>query len=80
MGEYFGIKTSHSTETYLSKKFPLHHQADNLWINGAVCPNTSLVKAIKELKLGDALSQNQVILAVRTPEDEVPEINYGHDS
>ena len=65
-----GMKASYSTEAYLSKKFPLHHQADNLWINGAVCPNNSLVKAIKELKLGDALSQDQVVLAVRTSEND----------
>jgi len=65
-----GVKAYYSTEAYLSKKFPLHHQADNLWINGAVCPNNSLVKAIKELKLGDALSQDQVVLAVRTSEDD----------
>lgn len=65
-----GVKAYYSTEAYLSKKFPLHHQADNLWINGAVCPNNSLVKAIKELKLGDALSQDQVVLAVRTSEND----------
>jgi UDP-N-acetylglucosamine diphosphorylase/glucosamine-1-phosphate N-acetyltransferase len=75
--KYLGVKASYATETYLSKKFPLHHQADNLWINGAVCPNTSFVKAIKELKLGDALSQDEVVLAVRTPESEVPEVITG---
>lgn len=72
-----GLKASYSTETYLSKKFPLHHQSDNLWINGAVCPNALLIKSIKELKPGDAISYNQIILAIRTPEDEIPEIIKG---
>jgi predicted XRE-type DNA-binding protein len=75
--KYLGVKASYATEAYLSKKFPLHHQADNLWINGAVCPNTSFVKAIKELKLGDALSQDEVVLAVRTQDSEVPEVITG---
>ncbi len=75
--KYLGIKPSYSTESYLSKKFPIHHEADNYWINGAVCPNEDLVTAIQQLKPGDAITKDNLILVVRTPDDEVPEIITG---
>lgn len=75
--KYLGIKASYSTESYLSKKFPLHHEADNYWINGAACPNEDLVAAIRQLKPGDAITKDNLILVVRTPDDEVPEIITG---
>lgn len=71
------LKASFATAPYLSKKFPLHHESDNYWINGAVCPTTEFVGAVKQLKVGDALAQGKMILAVRTPDDEVPEIIAG---
>ncbi len=75
--KYLGLKASYSTESYLSKKFPLHHEADNYWINGAACPNEDLVAAIRQLKPGDAITKDNLILVVRTPDDEVPEIITG---
>ncbi len=74
---YFKQKPSFATEQYLAQKFPLHHASDNLWINGAVCPTPALVTAIQQLNSGDALSKDSMILAVRTPDDEVPEIITG---
>lgn len=75
--KYLNLKASYSTESYLSKKFPLHHEADNYWINGAACPNEDLVAAIRQLKPGDAITKDNLILAVRTADDEVPEIITG---
>lgn len=75
--KYLKLKASYSTESYLSKKFPLHHEADNYWINGAACPNEELVAAIRQLKPGDAITKDNLILVVRTPDDEVPEIITG---
>lgn len=75
--KHLNLKASYSTESYLAKKFLLNHAADNYWINGALCPNTELVVAIQQLKPGDALSKDNMILAVRTPDDEVPEIITG---
>jgi len=76
-GKYLDLKASYSTESYLSKKFPLHHEADNYWINGAACPNEELVAAIRQLNPGDAITKDNLILVVRTPDDEVPEIITG---
>lgn len=75
--KYLQMKPSFSTELYLSKKFSTHHTADNLWINGAVCPNPVLVAAIHLLNPGDAIAKDNMILAVRTSDDEVPEIITG---
>jgi len=75
--KYLGLKASYSTESYLSKKYPFHHEADNYWINGAACPNEDLVAAIRQLKPGDAITKDNLILVVRTLDDEVPEIITG---
>ncbi|MFM7428852.1 MAG: putative sugar nucleotidyl transferase [Flammeovirgaceae bacterium] len=71
------LTPSFSTESYLTKKFPLRHESDNLWINGALCPDADLVDAVLKLNNGDALTKNNMILAVRTPDDEVPEVIAG---
>ncbi len=68
---------SFSTEGYLSKKFPLKHADDNVWVNGALCPDAGLVAAIRQLEMGDALVKDTMILAVRTADDEVPEVIVG---
>ncbi len=75
--KYLKVKPSFSTEPYLSKKFPVQYTTDNLWINGAVCPNAELLSAIHTLTPGDAISKGTMILAVRTPDDEVPEVITG---
>jgi UDP-N-acetylglucosamine diphosphorylase/glucosamine-1-phosphate N-acetyltransferase len=68
---------SYSTEVYLTKKFPVTITTDNLWVNGAVCPDAELVAAIHQLNPGDAIVKDAMILAVRTPDDEVPEVITG---
>lgn len=63
---YFG-KTSSITEDYLSGKFPANLAADNILINSSVCPDEDLVKKIKELKTGEALSTENTLIAVALP-------------
>jgi UDP-N-acetylglucosamine diphosphorylase/glucosamine-1-phosphate N-acetyltransferase len=75
--KHFASPTSVSTEPYLSKKFILTHTSDNLWINGALCPDRNLVTTIRQLRMGDAIVKDAMILAVRTPDDEVPEVIVG---
>lgn len=54
------------TEDYLSAKFPVNQTEDNLLINGAVCPDENLVRALKELSKGSGLIKNGIRLALRT--------------
>jgi UDP-N-acetylglucosamine diphosphorylase/glucosamine-1-phosphate N-acetyltransferase len=70
-------KSTFNTIAYLSKKYPTRYTSDNLWINGAVCPDAELVALILSLQPGDAVAKENMILAVRTPEDELPEIITG---
>jgi bifunctional N-acetylglucosamine-1-phosphate-uridyltransferase/glucosamine-1-phosphate-acetyltransferase GlmU-like protein len=45
-------------------KFPINIQADNLFINGAVCPDENL-EAIDKLQAGEALKYKDLLLAVK---------------
>ncbi len=73
------LKTSisFSTADHLQKKFPLTVTNDNLWINGAVCPDGPLVKRISELQNGEGLIRDNKVIALRNTEDEVPEVISG---
>src|SRR5579859_1761921 len=74
---YLGAKPSYSTQPQLARKFQKSLDDDNLWINGAVCPDEKLVGVIGTLKPGDAIFKNARIIAVRTGEDELPEVIGG---
>jgi len=74
---YFNNKPSYSTQSYLSKKFQKKITSDNLWVNGGICPDEKLVAAIKNLKLGDSIYKNARVVAVRTDDDELPEVISG---
>lgn len=74
---HFQTKPSYSSPQYLSKKFVKKVSSDNLWINGAVCPNAGLVETIKKLKPGDAIHKNSMIIAVRTDDHDLPEVIAG---
>src|SRR5690606_21047753 len=54
------------TEQYMQGKFSMNTTADNLFINGAVCANDALAKAVAELKPGQKLVAGEVIIAART--------------
>jgi UDP-N-acetylglucosamine diphosphorylase/glucosamine-1-phosphate N-acetyltransferase len=68
---------SFSTQEYLSQKFKLTLTSDNVWINGALCPDENLVKEILQLKMGEGISYQSRMLAYRTHEDEIPEVING---
>jgi UDP-N-acetylglucosamine diphosphorylase/glucosamine-1-phosphate N-acetyltransferase len=63
--QYFGGKSSSLTENYLQPKFTVLATNDNLMINGALCPDENLVKAIKKLTIGQSLVSGAVVLASR---------------
>lgn len=64
---------SFKTEDYLSKKFPVILEKDNLYINGTVCPNAHLIAAIKKLQPGQSLKKGELLLAVLLRDDEFDE-------
>ncbi len=62
--KYLSCKTSTLTETYLADKYPLIKEKDNIIINGAICPNPSLIKEIGTLKAGQALVKGDTVIAM----------------
>lgn len=68
---YLGVKTSSLTENYLSKKFPVVKEPDNVLINGAICPNIELIAEINKLQPNQALIKNDLVIAMRLTEQEL---------
>jgi UDP-N-acetylglucosamine diphosphorylase/glucosamine-1-phosphate N-acetyltransferase len=59
-------KPSFLTEAYLQTKFPQVSATNNLYINGAVCPDEALTRSVLTLKMGENLVQNGLLIAFRT--------------
>ena len=62
---YLNTSASIISQDYLNKKFTTSIQDDNVFINGAVCPNKNLVDQIKNLSLNTAIMQDGLLLAFR---------------
>lgn len=62
--KWLNEKVSYRTEDYLSGRYPLKQGTGNLLINGALCPNETLVAQIKDLPLNSALYKDGVQLAL----------------
>jgi UDP-N-acetylglucosamine diphosphorylase/glucosamine-1-phosphate N-acetyltransferase len=62
--------TSSLTDAYLSDKFPIVKMAENVLINGSICPNDEIVEAILNLKPNQTVVYNDTIIALHiTAED-----------
>lgn len=63
--------TSTLTENYLSTKFPIVKEAENVLINGSVCPTEEVVNAIRKLKHNQAVVYNDTIIALHVTAEEL---------
>lgn len=55
---------SYKTQDYLQAKFPLTLGSANTFINGSICPNSTLIKQVKELQPRQAIYNNSTLIAV----------------
>ncbi|MFW5761584.1 MAG: GlmU family protein [Cyclobacteriaceae bacterium] len=78
--KYLNLPISFLTTDYLQEKFGLAINQENLLINGALCPDTGVLDAIDNLNTGDALYQNDVLLAYKTSENGVRQFINLHKS
>ncbi len=62
---YLDSPVSSLSEAYLSEKFPVHFEADNIYINAALLPEKDLVKAVQNLQSNEQLVYNDKVLAFR---------------
>ena len=74
----FNDTTSSLTKDYLQNAFPLKKGGENLLINGSVCPNADLVEAINELKEGDALVSDSIIIACKLNKANRDNFDHNH--
>jgi UDP-N-acetylglucosamine diphosphorylase/glucosamine-1-phosphate N-acetyltransferase len=58
------------TQAYLREKYPLTLGASNIFINGSILPDDSLLQAVLALKEGAYLLQNDCLLAARLSEQQ----------
>jgi UDP-N-acetylglucosamine diphosphorylase/glucosamine-1-phosphate N-acetyltransferase len=62
--KHLNTSVSNKTEEYLSVKFPLQvSEANNIWINGKICPNEHLVTKINNLKPYEILLWDETVVA-----------------
>ncbi|MDX5421602.1 MAG: GlmU family protein [Hymenobacteraceae bacterium] len=62
--EFMGEAVSYLTQPYLQDKFSLYFDTRNVYINGAICPDEEIVAAIRDLKIGEALYHQGMLLAI----------------
>lgn len=72
---------SYCTEGYLSSLYPSYFTDDNLYLNGALCPDERLVEAIRQLPSDTRLlSEEGILLALRSDKAAVggvPAVTHG---
>jgi len=64
-------KLSFLTKEYLSEKFPIRLQEENLLVNGSILPNPKLIDAINSLKFDEYLIAGEVVLAANFKSEDV---------
>ncbi|MFW5793694.1 MAG: GlmU family protein [Bacteroidota bacterium] len=69
--EYLNCKTSSLTEQYLSEKYPLVKESDNILINGNFFPNSTIIEEIGKLQPNQTLVHGEVIIALRLKSDDI---------
>jgi hypothetical protein len=61
--KHLKTNVSYLTMDYLQNKFPITLAAENIFVNGSICPTEVLVNEISSLTKGQALYKNNVIIA-----------------
>lgn len=73
--EQYYNSISVKTEDYLSAKFPLKVQKDNLWIDARTLPSQALLSELNSLRIGEALEKNGEIVAFRNSTFNTKKLN-----
>src|SRR5690606_30543404 len=71
------LTPSFLTDSYLQKKYPLTSTTDNLLVNGAICPDDDLVKAVMTLNPGENLVQGDLVIASRQSSSQLQDSKRG---
>jgi len=63
------------TDNYLSKKFPVVIIDDNIWVNSQIIPSDEILTEIKNLRVGECLKKDSILLAFRNSEFSTTDLN-----
>lgn len=66
--KFLGTSVSYQTQDYLSVKYKKQLGADNIYINGKICPNVDLLDLIVKLENKSAIKSGNDLIAYRTNE------------
>ena len=75
--KHLKASASFLTEKYLQAKFPYSVESSQLFINGSICPNSALLDVIDQLKDGEILVDNQILIAGKTA--QISSSSYSND-
>jgi UDP-N-acetylglucosamine diphosphorylase/glucosamine-1-phosphate N-acetyltransferase len=71
-----GSETSSLTRDYLSAKYPVSIEKDNLLINASLLPSPEIIEQINQIKSGEAIIMNGRILATRLEKSKTQNFDY----
>lgn len=71
--KWLNTSASFKTAKHLEEKYPYFSKEENIFINGAVCPNEQLLLAIKSLNMSEQLIANDQLIAARCSEAQFDE-------
>lgn len=77
---WLGGRGSYITQDYLSGKFPLRIEKDNILINSTFLPDQMLVEFIRQLRMDEALYLGQELIAARLSDDRFMELSEDKDA
>ncbi len=69
-------KTSSLTEDYLSRKFPVVKEADNILINSSILPDKTIVDEIHSLAPNQTLITGETIIALRLKAEDIENLDW----
>lgn len=67
--KYLKSNISYLCLSYLRRKFPLIIEADNIFINSSICPDSNLIIAITTLENNTLLFHDKKIIAIKASKD-----------
>lgn len=70
----FPEEISFLTQDYLSTKYSLHLESENLFVNGSILPNAAIVAAIHQLPMGKALVKGKDLIAFKSENTDLEQI------
>ena len=73
--KHLNSKLSYHTQDYLSKQFTLKTETENVFINGKICPNETLLNAISNLEYNTGIKHDKDLIAYKTSNNSVFDYN-----